>query len=107
MLKLVAAIRRRPELSFAEFRGLWCDEHPAYVRRMPGVRRYVQNLAFEGDRREWPFDGVAELWFDDKDAVKAAFASPAGAAAREHEQTFAGESSWYLAQERTIPLEDA
>lgn len=99
MIKLVAVVRRKEGLDFEEFRQLWCEEHPQLVRRMPGVRRYSQNLAFEGRSRTWPIDGVAEVWFDDKHAVREAFASEAGAAATKHEKTFAGEVTWFLAEE--------
>lgn len=99
MIKLVAMVRRKDGLGFEEFRHLWCEEHPRLVRRMPGVRRYSQNLAFEGETRTWPIDGVAEVWFDGRHAVREAFASDAGAEARKHEKTFAGEVTWFLAEE--------
>ncbi|MER6977747.1 EthD family reductase [Streptomyces carpinensis] len=99
MIKLVAVVRRKEDIGFEEFRHLWCEEHAQLVLPMPGVRRYTQNLAFEGRTRTWPVDGVAEVWFDDKRAVREAFASEAGAAATEHEKTFAGEVTWFLAEE--------
>jgi uncharacterized protein (TIGR02118 family) len=101
MLKFVAVVRRKEGLPFEEFRRLWCDEHPELVMAMPGVRRYAQNLAHKGGSRDWPMDGIAEVWFDDKDAVNAAFASPAGAAANEHQDLFAGDVTWFLAEENT------
>lgn len=99
MIKLVAVVRRKDDISFEEFRHRWCDEHPSLVQQLPGVRHYNQNLAFEGGSRTWPMDGVAEVWFDDRDAMRKAFASPAGSAATDHEKTFAGEVSWFLAEE--------
>jgi hypothetical protein len=46
------------------------------VAQLPELRRYVQNPAIDmGGRREWPHDGAAELWFDDVDAMRAAFRS--------------------------------
>lgn len=103
MIKMLAMIRRRDDLSFEDFRRIWCDEHPDYVRALPGIRRYVQDLALQG-RRPWPCDGVAELWFDDKEAFKAAMSSSAGEAAREHELQFAADSTWFLAEERHVDL---
>jgi len=100
LIKFIAMVRRKPGLSFEEFTALWCGEHPALVLGMPGVRNYVQNPAYEGARRQWPVDGIAEIWFDDKDAMKAAFASAEGVAANAHQDTFAGEVQWYLAEER-------
>ena len=100
MVKFVAVVRRKEGLEFEEFRRLWCEEHPELVLAMPGVRRYAQNLAYKGGARDWPMDGIAEVWFDDKDAVNAAFASEAGRAANAHQGLFAGEVSWFLAEER-------
>lgn len=99
MVKFIAIVRRKEGLDFAEFRRLWCEEHPALVLRMPGVRGYTQNLAFKGATRDWPADGVAEVWFDDQADVREAFASPEGAAANEHQNLFAGEVTWLLADE--------
>lgn len=101
MVKFVAVVRRKDGLDFAEFRRLWCEEHPELVLKMPGARRYAQNLAFRGEPRDWPMDGIAEVWFDDEQDVKKAFSSPEGAAANEHQELFAGEVRWFLAEERT------
>jgi hypothetical protein len=55
-----------------------------------GIRRYIQthrmetrlNEALRASRNALePFDGVAELWWDDLDALVAATSSPEGAAA--------------------------
>lgn len=108
MVKFVAVVRRKEGLEFEEFRRLWCEEHPELVLAMPGVRKYAQNLAYKGGSRDWPMDGIAEVWFDDKDAVNAAFGSPAGIAANEHQNLFAGDVSWFLAEENTWdPATDA
>ncbi|MER7113458.1 EthD family reductase [Saccharomonospora azurea] len=101
MVKFVAVVRRKEGLDFAEFRRLWCEEHPDLVLRMPGVRRYEQNLAYRGESRDWPMDGIAEVWFDDHTAMKRAFASPEGTAATAHQDLFAGEVRWFVAEERT------
>lgn len=100
MVKFVAMVRRKEGLDFAEFARLWREEHAPLVLAMPGVRRYEQNLAHQGATRDWPYDGVAEVWFDDKPALNAAFASPAGVAANEHQTVFAGDVSWLLAEEQ-------
>ena len=101
MIKIVAVIRRRPDIDRAEFLRYWQQEHPAFVRRLPGLRGYRQNPAIE-HRKQWPWDGCAELWFDDVDAVRAAFNSPEADALREHETHFIGELNWVLATETTV-----
>jgi uncharacterized protein (TIGR02118 family) len=104
MVKVVAVIRRKPGLDRSGFLRHWQQDHPAYVRRLPGLRRYVQNPAVEG-YRTWPYDGVAELWFDSVRDVAAAFDSPEATALREHEENFIGEMQWFLADEREVSLE--
>lgn len=100
-IKFVAVVRRKEGLDFEAFRRLWSEEHPELVLAMPGVRRYAQNLAHRGGSRDWPMDGIAEVWFDDKQSLNAAFASPEGEAATAHQDLFAGEVTWFLADEST------
>lgn len=103
MIKVVAVITRKPGLDREEFLRYWQDEHPDYVRRLTGIRRYVQNPAVEG-YRQWPYDGVAELWFDSVRDVAIAFEGPAADALREHEEHFIGELDWFLSEEREVPV---
>jgi len=100
MITFVAVVKRKEGLGFDDFRKLWCEEHPELVLAMPGVRGYQQQLAHDGARRDWPIDGVAELSFDDPAAMKAAFASPEGQAATDHQELFAGDVTWFLAEPR-------
>ena len=104
MMKLVFCLRRLPHLSPAEFQRYWIDEHGPLVRshaRALGIRRYVQthtidhpvNAAVQASRGgPDPFDGVAELWWDDPESLAAATATPEGLAA----------SAALLADERTF-----
>ena len=103
MVKIVALITKRDDLSREEFLRRWQDEHPSYVRALPGLRRYVQNPAIE-HRTSWPCDGVAELWFDSVADVAAAFDSPAGEAVQRHEEGFIGELTWLLCEEHPVDL---
>ncbi len=93
MVKLVFALRRRPEMSRAEFQRYWLETHGPLVRshaKALGIRRYVQThtldtpanallRASRGGPEE--YDGVAELWWDSVEALQAATASEAGIAA--------------------------
>ena len=79
MLKLVSVIKRRADLSPQEFHAYWLDTHASLVTQLPGLRRYVQchTLASGYRKREPAADGVAELWFDDTNALRALQGSPA------------------------------
>ena len=93
MVKLVFCLRRRTDISEMEFHRYWREEHgPLVARHAPalGIRRYVQLHTLSGPlntmlaaTREAPeaFDGVAELWFDDADALTTSAASDEGLAA--------------------------
>ena len=90
MIKLMFCLRRRPELSREEFHRYWREHHAPLVQRVApalGVRRYVQvrttdSPANEALRRPRgapePFDGVAELWWDDEESLARATATDEG-----------------------------
>lgn len=73
MVKAVAFFKRRPDLSVEEFQAYWRANHPEVVVRLPGLRRYVQSHTLRsGYRKGEPiWDGIAELWFDDTQAMRA------------------------------------
>ena len=93
MFKITFCLRRRPDLTPAQFDAHWRDEHAPLVRRHAralGIRRYVQSTRFDSDLAAVaarvrgapePFDGVAELWFDSREAMEAGFSTKAGRAA--------------------------
>lgn len=90
MVKLIYCISKRPELSVEEFQRYWRETHGPIAGRIPGLRRYVQcHVVPELYGRQTPaYDGAAELWFDDLDALRAAMQSPEVKAALEDEKNF-------------------
>jgi uncharacterized protein (TIGR02118 family) len=81
MIKVLAVLHKRPDISSMEFVRYWREVHAPLAQKMEGVRRYVINPALEAFALGAPpFDGLAELWFDDAPSARAAFASPAGVA---------------------------
>ncbi|GAA1930919.1 hypothetical protein GCM10009775_23780 [Microbacterium aoyamense] len=101
MIKMVALITRRADLDREEFLRIWQDEHTALVERLPGLRGYRQNPAI-AHHRPWPYDGMVELWFDDVDAARIAFGSPAGRVVHDHERTFVATVETLVVEERTV-----
>jgi len=73
MIKSVVIFRRRPGMSVEDFGRYWQTTHAALVSRLPGLRRYVQSQTLESAYRKFTpaCDGVAELWFDGSDALRA------------------------------------
>jgi len=120
VIKLVFCLRRKPDLSREEFQRYWREHHAPLVRQHAsalGIRRYVQlhsiddaiSSAVAGPRRSpEPFDGVAELWFDDLETLAASGSTEAGRAAAamllEDERTFIDlpNSPLFLADEVAI-----
>lgn len=91
MVKLIYCISKKPDMSVEEFQHYWRDVHGPIAGKIPGLRRYVQchvvPSLYERDIKP-PYDGAAELWFDDLDALAAAMRSPEVAAALEDEKNF-------------------
>ncbi|MCK3769479.1 EthD family reductase [Microbacterium aerolatum] len=104
MYRVIVVIRRKSKMTREEFLEHWLVDHPAFVERLPRVRAYRQSPAIE-HRKEWPFDGMAELCFDSLADVARAFD---GIEARElfaHEQDFIEDATWFIAEEgRDVPL---
>ena len=81
MVKIVYCLRRKAGMSLEEFQKYWLETHAAIARKIPGVKRYVQAHTLGGEMAELmaaghpagatePFDGVAELWFEEDDISK-------------------------------------
>jgi uncharacterized protein (TIGR02118 family) len=101
MIKVAALIRRKQGVRKADFTKMWREDHPPLVRQLPGLRRYQQSHPVS-HREPWPWDGLAELWFDDFDAVRTAFRSDAADAVRAHEEAFIGSLEWFLVEEQVM-----
>ncbi|MEE2703498.1 MAG: EthD family reductase [Myxococcota bacterium] len=84
MFHILAILKRREDLSPEDFQAHWRGPHADLARKIPGLRRCVQNRTLlSGYRAHSPIcDGVAELWFDDAAGFERANASPEMAAAQ-------------------------
>ena len=106
MIKLVYCFAKKPDLDVDEFSRYWRDVHGPIGARIPGLRRLVQSLAIHDprDAHAPSFDGMAELWFDDMEAVLLARQSPEWRAATVDERHFIDHSrtAYFLSEERTL-----
>lgn len=96
MIKLTYCLRRKPGMTWEEFSRYWRDVHAPLVRdraEVLGIRRYVQVRTVQDPETHGrfqarnggspePFDGIAELWYDQL-APAAGRSEEARAAARE------------------------
>jgi uncharacterized protein (TIGR02118 family) len=84
MIRFVYVVRRKEGLSLAEFQSYWRNVHGPLVAKHSStmrIRRYVQthtlNDPINNDIRERrgfqpPYDGLAELWWDNGEELAAA-----------------------------------
>jgi hypothetical protein len=93
MIKVVFCLCRLPSLTLTEFQDYWLNSHGALVRELGAalrIKRYVQlhtDLgeltsrlgAFRGAPE--PFDGIAEVWYENHAALETLRQDPAGRAA--------------------------
>jgi uncharacterized protein (TIGR02118 family) len=96
MTKLIVFLTKRPDLTRDEFLRYWREVHGPLGAKMPGVRKYIQNHSVADSA---PFDGVAEMWFDDTAAMHAAFASPESAPAAADAPNFAEKTQLMVVEE--------
>ena len=119
-MKVIYCLRRLPELSHEEFHRYWFEVHGPLVQahqQVLRIARYIQVhtdyggfleklRAFRGSPE--PYDGVAEIWYESREALETLGRDPAARAAShkllEDEQRFvdSARSPIWIGEERTI-----
>jgi uncharacterized protein (TIGR02118 family) len=106
LIKTVTLLTRRPDLSPEQFQEHWRDVHGPLVWKLPGVRRYVQSVPVHIPGHNPPYDGMAEVWYEDLDALRNAASSQACKDLLADEVNFMGpateESIFYIVEEVEI-----
>jgi uncharacterized protein (TIGR02118 family) len=73
---VIRFLARKAGTASNAFHAHWSDRHAALAKKAfdSGVlRRYVHNRLIEEPPPGYPFDGIAELWFDSADDAKRSF----------------------------------
>ena len=95
MIKIIYCIRRKPQLTRAQFQDYWRNHHGKLVwerARSIGMVKYAQNFAIDSQLGAVcaasrggvePFDGVMEGWWESDEAAMAAMGSSGGRATME------------------------
>ena len=99
MYKVIGILKRPEGISLETFHQWWLNEHTKLAKKFPGLKKYVINLSTSGDQR---FDGVAEVWFESKEAMENAFATPEGQAARRSATTYSQELVVLFTEEHIV-----
>ena len=106
MIKLVYCITKKPGLTDEEFFRYWKDIHGPIGARIPRLRKLVQSrrLTVPGDKHQPDYDGMAELWFDNRDALLASRQSPEWRASAEDEANFTDptKAAYFVSEEHVI-----
>jgi uncharacterized protein (TIGR02118 family) len=105
MIKVVYCITKKPGLTDDEFFRYWKEVHGPLGSQIPGLHKLVQSrrIHVPGDRKP-DFDGVAELWFDNVEALLSARNSPEWKASTEDEKNFIDRSrvAYFVSEEQVI-----
>ena len=77
MINAITIIKKKQHLTYQKFQNYWKNEHAAIVTRSPLVGTYVQSHPIYNDTLtfEDSIDGIAEIWFDDTNAMRSLAAS--------------------------------
>lgn len=106
MLKFMVVLHRKPEWTPEQFRNYFIEVHQSLAQKIPGLRHYKQNFVLPDEKRNRPaWDCVVELYFDDREAMEAAWATPEGQAATADLDRFAdlSRTAWSVVEERVVP----
>jgi len=105
MLKFMVVLFRRPGLSADQFRRHLEDVHAPLAKALPGLKKYRQNYPVSTPNRKHPaWNAIVELYFESREAMEAAWASPQGAASDADLPLFAdlSRTTWSVVEEVTL-----
>jgi uncharacterized protein (TIGR02118 family) len=108
MIKRVTLLTRKASMTREQFTRHWLDVHAPLAHAVPGLRRYVQSHIIEEYRRpDIPttpveVDGIAELWFDDRESMARAMATPAAKTLHADGALFIGRIKSFTIEEKVI-----
>ena len=108
LIKSIGLLTRKDGLSHDEFVQHWYEVHAPLAHAVPGVRRYVQShILEERTRPDIPttkveIDGIAELWYDDREAMERANATPEARRLHADGALFIGQIKSFVVEEKVI-----
>jgi uncharacterized protein (TIGR02118 family) len=108
MIKSISMLVRKDHLTHAQFVKHWVEIHAPLAHAVPGLRRYVQShIVEERTRPDIPampgeVDGIAELWFDDRESMTSAMSKPEAKALHADGALFIGRIKSWVVEEKVI-----
>ena len=72
MINAITIIKKKQGLTYEKFQNYWKNEHAEIVTRSPLVGTYVQSHPIYNDELtfEDTIEGIAEIWFEDTNAMR-------------------------------------
>ena len=86
MIKAMVLLRRPEAWTRERFHRWWLDEHVPYVTKLPDL----------------PWDGIAELWFESRATLEAAWSSEVGQTALTHSRASHSDRLVLLTEEHVL-----
>jgi uncharacterized protein (TIGR02118 family) len=108
MIKSVSLLTRKDGMSHDQFVKHWLEIHGPLAWAVPGLRRYVQShIVEERTRPDIPtsdiqVDGIAELWYDDRQSMARALASPEAKTLHADGALFIGRIKTFTVEKKVI-----
>ncbi|MBI2207154.1 MAG: EthD family reductase [Candidatus Rokubacteria bacterium] len=108
MIKSISLLTRKTGMTHEQFVKHWVEIHAPLAHAVPGLRRYVQSHIVEERKRpdipstDVEVDGIAELWYDDRESMRAALATPAAKRLYADGALFIGRIKTWTVEERDI-----
>jgi len=90
-LKTIRTISRRRDLTHAQFKDYWLNQHSKLEREVietTSMQRIIASFALPENPAVPEFDGLAELYFARVEDIRAMFAGPVPAMMRKDEENF-------------------
>ena len=90
-LKTIRTISRRRDLTHAQFKDYWLNQHSRLEREVietTNMQRIIASFALPENPAVPEFDGLAELYFATVEDIRAMFAGPVPAMMRKDEENF-------------------
>lgn len=103
MIKLIALVSRRPDLTVDEFARYWIDVHaPLAAAQEPLGYSINVRTEHQPDDALGDVDGVAEIWWRDYGHMEAGLSSSAGVIAAADVANFADSVRFVVATEHEV-----
>lgn len=103
MIKMIASVRKRKDLTREEFIQRWVCEHTR-LSSVLGMKGYRINVALSPQPlgNHPPYDGTAEIWWEDEASMLAALSSPEGVLAGQDTERFCESLEFVYTEEFVI-----